>query len=313
MAEVLTSTKDMSREDWLHWRQKGIGGSDIAAIAGLNKWKSPAQVYMEKIDEVPEMTNNEEAMYWGDVMEDVVLKEFANRSGIKTRKRNAIIQHPQYPYMLANVDSLVVGKHEGVEAKTASEYVKDQWEGDEIPTPYLLQCQWYMAVLNYDAWWIAVLIGGNKFVYKKIERDEELIEQLIEIAKDFWNNHVLADNPPEIDGTDASTNLLKAMYPESTNDEKVDLENELNSYFDALQVIKSEMDDLTQRKKEYENKIKEHLGEHEEGSSNRFVAKWKTVNSTNFDKKKLKQDYPDLYEQYTKESSYRRFTFKEVN
>ena len=105
--------------------------------------------------------------YFGNVLEEVVAQEFAKRTGLKVQRRNAILQHPAYPWMLANVDRLIVGERIGLECKTASEYLKKEWEGEEIPVTYLLQCQHYMAVTGYEAWWIAVLIGGNKFVYKR--------------------------------------------------------------------------------------------------------------------------------------------------
>ena len=80
-----------------------------------------------------------------------------------------------------------------------------------------------MAVTGYEAWWIAVLIGGNKFVYKKIERDEDIIQYLVNMERDFWLNHVEKDVPPMFDGSEASTQLLKQMYPESIEDSSISL------------------------------------------------------------------------------------------
>lgn len=313
MAEIFATTQDISREEWLKLRKKGIGGSDAAAVAGLNKWKSPIQVYMEKLDEAPEVVRNEESMYWGNVMEDIVAHEFSRRTGLKVRRRNAILKHPKHEFMLANVDRLIVGRKEGLECKTASEYAKEEWKDDEIPVAYLLQCQHYMAVTGYDAWWIAVLIGGNKFVYKRIERDDELINYLIEIEKNFWENHVLKGIPPEIDGTEASQQFLNSLYPESIPESEVELPSEADQLFDAIEVIKTEIQELEQKRLEYENKIKQMIGEHEKAYSNRFMVTWKTINSNRFDSKRFKKDYPELFNQYAKPSSYRRFTIKEVN
>ncbi|PKR79205.1 hypothetical protein CEY16_05545 [Halalkalibacillus sediminis] len=313
-AEVLTVTEQLSREEWLKARQKGIGGSDAAAVAGLNRWKSPFQVFMEKVDKAPqEEIRNQEAMYWGNVMEDVVAKEFTERTGMKVRKRNAILKHPEYGWMLANVDRLIVGKKEGLECKTANEYAKQDWEGEEIPTAYLLQCQHYMAVTGYEVWWIAVLVGGNKFIYKRIERDQELINNLIEIEMEFWEQHVLKDEPPEIDGTEASESFLSSMYPESEPGHEVELPDAMDSYFDAIEVIKTEMKDLETRKKEYENKVKQMIGEAEKAYSSRHIVSWKSIQTNRFDSKSFKKDHPDLFKKYAKPSSYRRFTIKEAN
>lgn len=306
-AQVLAPTLEMSRQQWLEVRRKGIGGSDAAAIAGLNKWKSPVAVYMEKIGEVPLIEEENESMYWGNVLEEVVAQEFSKRTGLKIRRRNAILRHSEYPFMLANVDRLIVGKREGLECKTASEYMKSEWEGDDIPTAYLLQCQHYMAVTGYEAWWIAVLVGGNKFIYKRIERDDELIDYLIQIEKNFWENHVIPRVPPKFDGSDASTKLLKAMYPESEPDSEIELDQEVDTLIDAIEQIKQELKQLEEQKNEYENRIKAKLGEFERGVVNGRTVTWKTVNSTKLDTQRLRKENPEIFEKYAKKYSYRRF------
>lgn len=306
MALVLAKTSDLSHEEWLRERQKGIGGSDAAAILGLNKWKSPIQVYMEKIGEL-QTEEQSEAAYWGIRLEEIVADEFSKRTGMKIRKRNAILQHPDYPWMIANVDRLIVGKNEGLECKTTNEFAKGEWEGEEVPAPYLIQCQHYMAVTGYDAWWIAVLIGGNKFQYKKINRDEELIEYIIEAEKAFWENHVVPRVPPEFDGSDASAELLKKLYPEAEPDSETELPSEANKLIEALDQINAEIKELDEQKKEYENKLKAMLGEFERGIVGERIVTWKTINSTRLDTKRFKKDHPELFEKYAKTTKYRRF------
>src|SRR5699024_10730360 len=309
-AEVLTLTNKMNRNEWLDSRRVGIGGSDAGAIAGLNKWKSPVQVYLEKVGEAPKEDVKNEAVYWGNVMEDIVAKEFQKRTGMKVRRRNAILQHPEHPFMLANVDRLIVGKREGLECKTASEFLKDKWTDDEVPPSYLLQCQHYMAVTGYEAWWIAVLIGGNKFVYKKIERDDELINYLIQIEKDFWNNHVEKKIPPAFDGSDASKDLLNSMYPEAMKDTSIELSDDALTFIEALDQVKAEIKELETQKKEYENKLKALIGENEKAYAGERVITWKTIHSNRFDLKKFEKEHPDLFNKYTKQSSYRRLQVK---
>jgi putative phage-type endonuclease len=309
---VLATTQELSHEDWLQERKKGVGGSDAAAIAGLNKWKSPVSVYMDKTGQSPEEETNSEAAYFGNVLEEVVAREFMQRTGKRVRKRNAILRHPEHPFILANVDRLIIGEKTGLECKTASEYLKGEWKDDEIPSPYLLQCQHYMAVTGYNAWWIAVLIGGNKFIYKKVNRDEELIDHLIGIEKEFWEDHVLKLNPPAFDGSDASTNLLQAMYPESEPESETELPNEAGVLLGALEEMKAEKDDLSTRIKEYENQLKNMLGDFEKGYAGHHIVTWKSHVRRTIDSKRLKAEKPEVYEQYTKESTARPFKHKEV-
>lgn len=309
-ALLLADTRDLSREDWLEQRKKGIGGSDVSAIAGLNKWKSPVGVYLDKTGQSPEEDTAGEAAYWGNVMEDIVAQEFSIRTGIRVRKRNAILQHPDHPFMLANVDRLIVGKAEGLECKTASEYLRGEWEDEEVPAAYLLQCQHYMAVTGYKAWHIAVLVGGNKFIHKKIERDEELIQYLIDIEEDFWNNHVLAEIPPAFDGTDASTDLLKAMYPEEQPSTEIKLGNDVEQMLEAMDQLTEDIKDFTTKKKEYENRIKAILGEKEKGHTLNRIVTWKSYETNRIDFKRLKAEQPDLFKKYTNTTTARRFTVK---
>ena len=305
---IAANTRDMTREQWLEERRKGIGGSDAAAIAGLSRYRSPIQVYMEKLGLIEPPEENE-AMYWGKKLEDIVAEEFSIRTGLKVRRRNAILQHPEHPFMLANVDRLIVGKSEGLECKTTSAYREDEWKDDEIPWEYAIQCHHYMAVTGYSAWWIAVLIGGNKFVYKRIERDEEIIRNLIKIESDFWNNHVLKQIPPDPDGSDASTEILKQLYPES-NGETIELPPDVESLIEQYEQAREEEKAAAERKREAENKIKAIMGEYEKGYWKDRKITWKTMTTYRFDTKLFQKEHPDLYQKYVNETSYRRFNVK---
>ncbi|PHE19215.1 hypothetical protein COF59_08275 [Bacillus pseudomycoides] len=308
IANVLITTKDMTHEQWLEARKAGIGGSDAAAIAGLNKWSSPIGVYYDKTNEIPKEQLPNEAAYFGNVLEEIVAVEFSRRTELKVRKCNAILQHPEYPWMLANVDRLIVGEELGLECKTASEYLKKEWDGDEIPASYLIQCQHYMAVTGYKAWWIAVLIGGNKFLYKKIDRDEEVIQYLIDIEKDFWLNHIEKQIPPSFDGSDASTKLLKQMYPEGYDGSEVDLPSKAKEHILSIKNITEQIKELETQKKERENKLKAMIGDKEKGVIGDHKATWKNVYSQRFDTKRFKEKHPELYEEFAKESVSRRFS-----
>lgn len=305
---ILAETANMDHLEWLRLRQKGIGGSDAAAIAGLNKYKSPIQVYYEKVEGVKESVPSE-AAYWGTILEDIVAQEFSRRTGLKVRRRNAILRHPEYPFMIANIDRLVVGEDAGLECKTASEYLKDEWvEGEKIPDQYFIQCQHYMAVTGRSRWYIAVLIGGNKFRWDVIERDEDIIRYLIEIESEFWQR-VIEKRPPEVDGSEASTNLLNLLYPvESVVDDEAELPREVEALIAELEAVNAEIKQKSERKAEIENKIKALLGERERGRTSEYVVKWSVVNSNRFDSKRFAKEHPDLYQQYIQTSTYRRFS-----
>ena len=303
-------TKGMDRAEWLEIRRKGIGGSDAAAVAGLSRYRTPIQVYMEKVGLIEPPEENE-AMYWGKKLEDLVAEEFSVRTGLKVRRKNAILKHPECPWMLANVDRLIVGKDEGLECKTASAYKADEWNGDEIPWEYAIQCYHYMAVTGYSAWWIAVLIGGNRFVYKRIERDEEIIANLIKIESDFWHNHVLKGVPPDPDGSSTSTELMKQLYPES-NGLEVDLPSAVERWIEQYEQAAEEEKAAAERKEEAANNIKMLLGEYEVGRFRDRKVIWRTISSSRLDTKRLKTELPDVYSKYVQQTSSRRFEIKRM-
>ncbi|WP_241957868.1 YqaJ viral recombinase family protein [Staphylococcus equorum] len=306
------NTKDMSNKEWLAHRQTGIGGSDVGVILGVNKWKSPIQLYFEKIGEVKEPVLDNEYIYWGNVLEDIVAQEFSKRTGKKVRRVNKMFRHPKYDFMIANIDRSVVGEDALLECKTTSEYNKDKWQDEEIPSSYLAQVQHYLAVTGYKKGYIAVLIGGNRFVWKEIERDEDLINLIIDKEKEFWERYILGEELPDMDGSNATTEFLKHKYLESLDSEKI-LNNDIETTIEALNAVKEEEKEIKTLKQKYENKLKATLGNEERGMSKNFKVSWKMQNKKSFDKKAFEKDYPDLANKYTKESKHRVLRIKELN
>ncbi|MFC5587583.1 YqaJ viral recombinase family protein [Sporosarcina soli] len=300
-----------SRIAWLLERKKGIGGSDSSAILGFNPWKSAFELYIDKTsDHVEEIDN--EAIHWGNVLEDVVAEEFTRRTGKKVRRRNQTFRHKEHHFMIANIDRDVVGERALLECKTTNAFNSDAWEGDYIPPAYMCQLQHYMAVLDYEKAYIAVLIGGQKFVWKEIARDNEFIELMTQAEKNFWENHVQAGVPPEIDGSPSATELLNKMYPED-NGEKIMLDSdEAEMLIEAIESIKSEVKDKQSLQKEYENKLKLMIGKAEIGVTPRFEASLKTITTNRLDSKLLKKELPDVADKYTNSSLSRRLTIKKV-
>lgn len=304
------TTADMSRDEWLDARRAGIGGSDVGAIMGFNQYKSAYQVFLEKTGQYHEEVDNE-AVYFGNALEDFVAQEFTKRTGKKVRRLNKMLVHPEHDFMLANLDRVVVGERAVLECKTASEYVKEAWEGEEIPASYLCQVHHYLAVTGFEKAYIAVLVGGNKFIWKEIERDEEFIQILIDREKDFWENHVLKDIAPPIDGSDATNELIKKMYPQDDGT-AIMLTKDDDVLLDAIDSISSEIKALEQQKKEYENQLKLKLENATEGHSQRHKVTYKTVVSNRVDSKRLKVEVPDVYEKFIKPSASRRLTIKKL-
>lgn len=185
--KVLVKTNNLSREEWLKYRTQGIGGSDVSIIAGINPFKSVHRLWLEKTGQAePEQTDSEYA-HFGTLLEPIVRKEFAERTGLKVRQKHMLLQSEEYPFMLADLDGVIRedgGEMAIFEAKTASAYKQEVWENG-IPAPYILQVQHYMAVTGARRTYIAALVGGNHFYHHVIERDKEMIGKIIAMEKCF--------------------------------------------------------------------------------------------------------------------------------
>ena len=301
----LISTLNMKKEEWLRYRKKGIGGSDAGAVCGLNPYRSAIEVYFDKTtDEVEEIDN--EAMRQGREFEDYVARRFMEATGKKVRRANAMFYDEQYPFMLADVDRMVVGENAGLECKTASPFMADKWKGEEIPLSYQIQCYHYMSVCNADAWFIAVLIYGKEFKFYKLERDEQVIQDLIRIEKDFWENYIQKGPLPDPDGSKAADSILAKYYKESKR-ETIRL-----SGFDERLMRRQELVEVMGRmekeKNQIEQELKQYLGNAEVAENDKFRVSWKAVSSNRIDTGRLKEEEPEIYRKYLKATQSRRFT-----
>ena len=303
----LVNTSAMSRNDWLEHRRHGIGGSDAAVIMGVSPWTSLMDLWLEKTGQYVEGIDSE-SMYWGRVLEDVIAKEFAIRNKLKIRRVNAILQHPDYPYMIANVDRVIVGRKEGLEIKTGHEFSSQHWENG-VPAYYYAQVQHYMAVTGFKLWHIAVLIGGNKYEQFVVHRSEDYINELIAAEAEFWKL-VEERTPPPIDGTKASTELVKKLYPEAEKGKEIDLPFEAFELIQQYERACEEEKRIQLIKDEAVNKLKDMLGTAERGSIHGRTVIWQNVVSKRLDTKALQKEYPDIYERFAQESIYRRFSIK---
>lgn len=312
-AKVLITTEDLPHVDWLEYRKTGIGGSDASVVCGISRYKSPVELWMEKTGQLPPQEAGE-AAYWGTMLESVVREEFTKRTGIEVSKPSVILQSEEHPFMLANVDGICKHPELGAcifEAKTASAYKAGEWE-DTIPDEYMCQVQHYMAVTGYQGAYIAVLIGGNTFRWKFVERDEELISMLLELESAFWN-HVQDCTPPPLDGSDASKKFLSERFPSSTPSSHITLPDAAADLLAQYDEACEELEIITEKKQKAENLLKEMMGSNEVGVAGGRVITWKNVAQERLDSKTLKAEHPALCKKYTSKTSYRRFTIKEAS
>lgn len=205
--------------EWYEFRQReGIGGSEVGAIMGLDKYKCAQEVWGTKVGIYPRESIENEPMYWGRALEDLILHNWQYYDGRKNsyienmrlgrkirrfEKVEGIMVNDEFPWLYANVDAQIpagmmkLSQGGGkltvngiLEAKTIKGWVANQWDAG-LPPTYAVQLQQYMVVGNADYGEFAVLMDGSIYDVFYVERSEELCEQICEISYDFWHNYVL--------------------------------------------------------------------------------------------------------------------------
>lgn len=296
----------MSRAEWLEERRKSLGGSDVGAILGLNRWRSPYTVWADKRGLIPDEPDNE-AMRVGRDLEPYVLQRFREASGLRTRHVNAILRNSDYPHLHANVDSMVVGMAAGVEAKTASALNTRLFRGAEFPASYYAQCVTYLAVTEAQRWYLAVLIMGREFRIYQLTRivadpvpdwcessvyiPPTELEQLKAAAAAFWDR-VEYGTPPPVDASESTGEALGSIYPVS-EDEEIDL-TDLHDDVAALIAVNDRIKVLKTVAEGYKNIIKERMQVATRGSSALGTITWKTQLKRTLDVKRLAADHPEI-------------------
>jgi putative phage-type endonuclease len=297
----------MLSKEQMEFRKNGIGGSDVAAIFGLSKWRTPVDIYLDKIGEAPERKESE-WQYMGKKIESIIADVFEEKTGKEVCHPIGTFVHPEKTFMIANVDRQVVGESAILECKNSM--FSQGWgeQGtDEIPDEYLLQVAHYAIVKNVERAYIAVLISGNTFRTYVYERNKKLEDTIIAQEEKFWNEHVLKRIPPSI----SSSEDAKKLY--------------VNSVFSSLTAnatLKEFISDIKETKQkiksleDYEEKLKTCIFKEmqfNESLSDEFgnlLAVWKQQKMTRFDTDLFKKEHPELYKKYCKTSSFRKFLLK---
>lgn len=312
--KVFSTVKQEDDEtEWLKARTRGIGGSDVGAICGVSPFTSARQVYLNKTGQFQDALKPNDAakerMHFGHMLEPIVADEYSQRTGNKVVAVNATLVHKDHPWALANVDRLIVdndGRPIGVlECKTTSEYMNEEWESGEILLSYIYQINWYLWILGLEKGAFACLVGGNKFYYYDVFRNDDLLENvIIPAAEEFWFNNVLALTEPEMQATD--TDFANNIYSNVVKNSEITLiEDEANELARTIFDCKAKIKELEKIMTEAQNRLKDRLQENEIGYTKDFTVKWSPRTQTRVDTAKLKGEFPEVYAQVQKTVAFR--------
>lgn len=295
-----------NRLEWLKERQSGIGGSDVAAILGLSKWRTPLDVYNSKVGEVEEEDNV--SMEWGRRLEPVIRQAYSDKTGRAVECPGHLFRSAEHPFMIANVDGLCSDRV--LEIKTSRTGADWGEEGtDEIPEYYLTQVQHYMTVTGKELCDVAVLIGASDFRIYTVKNDPELAALLIKEEEKFWEC-VQNRTPPAPRSLDEISKAFPVSRPET-----IEATDEVTKALDTLRAAREELAKAKEIESAALATIQGYMGTNESlGVGGQIVATWKSCKSVaRLDSASLKAKMPDIYKQFLKLGTpVRRFMLKAI-
>ncbi len=285
-------------------RNSFIGASDAATAMGINAYKTPYDLWLDKTGQQAEPFEGNEYTYWGNVLEPVVANRLAEVTGLKLRKHGKTIIAKDYPFMGCHLDYKVTGEPIVVEIKTGGYFTKDQWGNsgsDQIPDNYLIQIHHQMICTGYKKALVAVLLGGQEFRYYQVDYDETLAQLIIEKLTTFWQYVVDRTPPPPSNNSD-----LKGLFPD---DDGLSIEADADaiSWIEELDKAKALVKTDSLVVDTLELQIKNFIGTNSviTDSKGKTLATWKAQTTNRIDTTQLKKDLPDIAETYTKATTSR--------
>jgi putative phage-type endonuclease len=297
--------------NWLKQRQHGIGGSDVAAIFGKSSYKDPYDIYLSKVNPITEASQETGLTKLGKALEPTILKEYESFKGVTLATDNPdIFKHQENQFMLASLDGLDKVNNVIVEAKMCF-YNKDQWINAgqySIPVQYLLQVAHYCYVLNAEyADVIVYFVNEQKYQVITYVRDPNLEKAIIEGCYAFWNNHVLKKIPPK--ATDLSFQSVLKDFNLDKMQESHTASTQILEIIENCNSLQSQMSELEKKVKSYKADIINYC---QENNAKKLISPETNkplVNlisykgRTTLDSALLKQENPEIYTRYLKESS----------
>ena len=321
------STPSLSRTAF-RTRPYGIGGTDIGAILGLSPYKTPLELWSELLSGEDPMPRDLLHLRYGQHTEGFVAREYERYSNLFTVKHEPTLFHKKHGSMFGHIDRFVLDTPDtpavvdGVitaqrllECKTTSAFNKSDWGEpgtDQVPPLYLVQCAWYLAITECERADLAVLIGNSDFRVYTIERDLELEGLLLSHAQNFWDNHVLAEKPPE------PTSLQDAaiLFPKENPNSSVYANEEILKSIEAYKEINAKTQTLSDECERLKLEILNYMGHAEKLTwGSKTLATWKCAKaSSRIDTKALAQAHPDIASAFTTSvMGSRRFLLKDAS
>lgn len=303
-------------KDWQKGRAKYLGGSDAAAVLGLNPYSSPLQVYKSKVTGVIKDLSDKVSVRKGKDLEDWILQ-----NKIAPRYPDHVLMKPthmfqsiKYPFLVGNLDAIAKpkelgGKFKIIEIKYVTEYGALNYYKDEkycnVPSYYWVQCQMYMFLTGIHECELNAFFESDWVLHTfNIPFDPEFIKTNVPLLINFWNNHIVAEIPPQLTPGIDNEEVIEALKEDIDLEPSVEFDALIEEYFKLNNTINQSKKVLEELKNRI---ILAHLQGDTHTDNSQYVESISTVTRSSFDTTKFAESYPDVYNRFTKESTSSRF------
>ena len=299
----------MMRNAGIMDRTKYIGGSDVAGILGISPWRTPLEVYLDKVQPrvEPVDPSKQKVFTRGQRMEPYVIDLLSEETGMEIVHRGNRYIHRDYDFIAAEIDA-EAASGENIEIKTVSPFKAKEWgeiQTDAIPVHYTAQAMHGLMVTNKQVCVFGVLIGGDDFRIYRVERDEETIQAILEKEIAFWDR-VKNLNPPEA----TSVSDVSLMFEKDAGT-SIEADGKALALFNNLRDMKSRRKSLEEEIAISEEKLKMYMQEHSVLTlDGKPLCIWKSQISNRFDQKLFQSVHPELFEKFKTTTTQRVFRMK---
>ncbi len=250
--------KFKDKADWLKFRGKGIGGSSISTILGINPYQSRYDLWLQITGrEEPPVVNNH--MMAGIFLEDGVANWFQHETGhhvVKASAENLIMEHPKYPFIKASPDRKVFLNKSRKHNDTAIMEIKTTGltiDPDDVPMTFYIQGMFYAGFWEYPK---VIVCWYSRFTntinYKEYDFNQELFDMIIDQAVSFWNDYILTDKPPPAE----TASDINTLYPNHEEDKMIVASTEVEKLYSNAIAVHRRKKEITEEYTAITDKVK---------------------------------------------------------
>lgn len=293
---------EQGSQEWIEARRTGVGSTDSAAIMGLSKWRTPIEVWKEKLGIAEPFVTNWH-MQRGHALEPLIRAHYAQQTGRDVYNMRGSVMHPERMYMFASLDGYT---QDNRLCEFKAPTTKRGWGDagtDEIPTEYLIQVQHAMFVTGIEVADIGASFGGAEPVYYEVVADKEIQAAIVDAAADFYFERVQKRVEPSPTTIEEMQQRLKIH-----DGAGVYATQEAKQAYERLLHIRADVKELDVARAEQEEAIKRFLLESGASilldDSNSQLLSWNEQKGReSFDSASFKKAHPDLYAQFVKQGN----------